>query len=78
MINPNKRYEVKGKIVAVEKFTSMTVFKVETKQGLLDYTVFGSFDTGLAVDDRINATVAYSITLNGYFIKNINSSLKAA
>lgn len=78
MINPNKNYEVIGKIVSIERMVSMTIFKVKTKYALLDYTVFGSSEEGLEVGDMVSATIAYSITLNGYFIKTVNPNLKAA
>lgn len=78
MINPNKTYNVKGKIVAIEKYTSMAVYKVETEHGIFDYTVFGQGLESLTEGTRINAVMAYSITLNGYFIKSVSNSLKVA
>lgn len=78
MTNPNFTKNALGKIVEVERMTSLTVFKVQTKKGTFDYTVFGQVSPALEVGETLSVTIAYSITLNGYFIKHVNSILKVA
>lgn len=78
MINPNKRFEVNGKVISIEPMTSMTVIKIKTKHGIFDYTLFGNQSNVLKEGQELNATIGYSITLNAYTVKSIDHSVLIA
>lgn len=77
MINPNTTYSTNGKVTAIESFTSFTVYKVATKQGNFDYTVFGT-PLDLCEGDKLNVAVGFSIMAQAYAIRYINTHSKAA
>lgn len=71
MINPNATKNTTGVIKEVINYTSMTVYKIQTKHGIFDYTLFGAANESLAEGIKLSLTIGYSITLNGYFVRNI-------
>lgn len=77
MINPNTTYSTNGKVTAIESFTSFTVYKVATKQGMFDYTVFGS-PLDLHEGDKLDVAIGYSIMAQAYAIRYIDKLTKAA
>lgn len=79
MINPAKTLETKGVVKSVETYTSMIVYKIETKHGIFDYTVFNFNADTLNEGTALNVAIGYSITLDGYMIKYVDhETMRAA
>lgn len=75
MINPNRTYDILGTIVSADHMTSLTVFKIETKHGTFDYTVFGNNpNSELTNGTKLKCSLKYSISLNNYFVYHVESN----
>lgn len=68
----NITQELTGKIISIEPMTSITVYKIETKQGIFEHTTFGMFrDETLTEGLKLKVSLKYSITLNNYFVYHV-------